>query len=453
MSRFPLSFSRLSDECFPAAKFGAAIRGELRALMGVLADRDRRDLSDWLTDLLCNALGSLIPKQETSAAEERARPSRTILLKDWESPPHQGTAGTPTSHWLCLAAQGMRADIETLLTKRETKLGPLDQRRVHQSRRHRLFHPAAVNDSDIHDPEKKTWFKRLADSGHEREIVRVTNTMIRRVERLLATAPNLCVATRFVLDQLALAQRDGQRLRVPPLLLVGPPAAGKTWWAEELAHALGVTSELIPMGAVTSSFELSGNTSSWNAARPGRILRAFIGTTRASPVFVLDEVEKISAGNYDPAPVLLYLTEPLSAARFRDEFFDAEFDVSRAIIIATANDPGRMDPALRSRFKEIEVKAPTRNERLPIIASLWRDIRHERRQLDLPKQLEPDVLAILADNFREARQARRLIEEGLGHAAHRPGPLRLLPCDVGGPRLGLVRPPEPGAKILQFRRP
>lgn len=306
---------------------------------------------------------------------------------------------------------------------------------------------------DTSEADKKAWFKRLADSGHEREIARVTDTMRRRVERLFATAPNLHEATRFVMDQLALAQRDGKRLSLSPLLLVGPPAAGKTWWAEQLAQALGVTSELIPMGSVTSSFELAGNTSSWNAARPGRILRTFIGSTRASPVFVLDEVEKISAGNYDPAPVLLHLIEPLSAARFRDEFFDAEFDVSRSIFIATANDPNRMDPALRSRFREIFVRAPTRDERAPIIASLWQDIRRERQRLDLSKQLEPEVLAILADNFCEARQARRLIEAGLGHAAQRSGPLRLMPCDVGGPRLGLVRPPEPSTRILRFRRP
>ena len=94
-------------------------------------------------------------------------------------------------------------------------------------------------------------------------------------------------ATSLVLGQLALAQRDGKRLSLPPLLLVGPPAAGKTWWAEKLGQALGVSSDMIPMGAVTSSFELSGGSSSWNAARPGRILRTFISTTRASPVLVV----------------------------------------------------------------------------------------------------------------------------------------------------------------------
>lgn len=452
MSQFPFSFPRMASEFFSAAEFGAAVPGELRALIAVLADRDDRSLAAWLGDLLCSALGRLIP-EEYAPAGDRLRPLSAMTLKDWKRPPEQGEPGTVHMSVLHSVAQNLRPEMEALLTKRKTKLAPLDQRRVPQLRRHRLFDPAVAATCDSHESDKKVWFERLANSGHEREIAHVTHAMIRRVERLLATAPNLRETTRFVLDQLALAQRDGKRLSLPPLLLVGPPAAGKTWWAEELARSLGVTSELIPMGSVTSSFELAGGSSAWSAARPGRILRAFIGTTRSSPVFVLDEIEKISAGNYDPAPVLLYLTEPLSAARFRDEFFDAEFDVSRAIFIATANDPRRMDPALRSRFREIFVRAPAYEERAPIIVSLWHDIRRERQRLDLPKQLEPQILAILADNFREARQARRLIEQGLGHAARRPGPLRLLPCDVGGPRLGLVRPPEPGAKILRFRQP
>jgi ATP-dependent Lon protease len=202
---------------------------------------------------------------------------------------------------------------------------------------------------------------------------------------------------------------------------------------------LGTRSEVIPMGSVTSSFELSGGSSSWNAARPGRILRAFIDTTSASPVFVLDEIEKCSPGNYDPMPSILYLTEPLTAARFRDEFFDSEFDVSRAIIIATANDPKRMDPALRSRFREIDVSPPTREQRTPVIASLWNSIRHGLPELQLPDELSSDVMDALVGAFREARQVRRLIEEGLGRAAMRRGPLELVASDVGGPALRSVR--------------
>ncbi|MHB8743908.1 MAG: AAA family ATPase [Sulfuricaulis sp.] len=434
MSSNPPQFSKPFDKHFGSAR----ITGDpfLWALVNVLAAREKMSLSSWVSAALRVALDALVPQSVKNARSAGQPPVwETAAAEAWETP---ASWGRFTSRQLMCMLNAVRPEVEALIAERGAKLSPLDALRVPKKRRHRLFDPKALAPISDQDNDKKVWPKRLRRSGHEREILRVTDATIRHVGRLLQTAPHLCEATRFALGALALARRAGNRLSLPPLLLVGPPAAGKTWWAEELARALGVTSELIPMGSVTSSFELAGGSSSWNAARPGRILRAFIGTTRASPVFVLDEVEKISPGNYDPAPVLLHLTETLSAARFRDEFFDTEFDVSRAIFIATANDPSRMDMALRSRFREIEVKAPTREQRLPIIASLWGGIRRDLPQLPLPGKLNDHVMETLVDSFRDARQVRRLIEEGLGRAALRRGPLELVASDVGGPAIRAV---------------
>lgn len=291
------------------------------------------------------------------------------------------------------------------------------------------------------DEDRKVWFERLGRSGHEREIPRVQVRQLQAVERLREDAPNLREPTEFILGQLATARRRGS-LALPPILLVGPPAAGKTWWAERLAEALGIPATVIAMPGVTSSWELSGSAASWGNAQPGRFVRTLIDTRSASPIFVLDEIEKTSPGNYDPAPVLLHLLERASAKAWRDEFFDTEFDLSRAIFIATANRPELMDPALRSRLREFRVQAPRRSERASIIESVWRQFRRDAA-LRLPATLPEAVVAHLADTFTDARAVQRAFDAALGRASLRPGRLHLLPADFGAPAAQLVRDPQP----------
>mgnify|MGYP000352498227 CR=1 FL=1 len=301
---------------------------------------------------------------------------------------------------------------------------------------HRLWKPAGVDRTKTLSAtdHRQHWHKQLLEAGPFRDIVRVTAQMTRRVERLLVDAPNFKDVTLFVLGQLALAGRGRRELRLPPILLVGPPAAGKTWWAEQLARAMELYCECITLPSVTANFELSGGSTQWFASQPGQIMRAFVKTKQASPVFVLDEIDKtISSTGYAVAPALLGLIDRCAAARWRDEFYDQEFDVSRALFVATANYPERMDSALRSRFLRFDVRAPIRSERAALIASVWQQYRAMRADIRLPKTLRPDVIEILVDRFDDARQMLRLFDDGLGRAARRRGPLYLLPADVGGP--------------------
>lgn len=307
--------------------------------------------------------------------------------------------------------------------------------------RHRLWQRTA-EDRTSESKSKSTstsdhrpyWHRQIIEMGPERDIVRVTPRMVRAVERMLTDAPNLREPTLFVLGQLALALRGHRELRLPPMLLVGPPAAGKTWWAEQLAQALGVHSECIALPSVTANFELSGGSSQWGNGQPGHIVRAFLRTKQASPMFILDEIEKaLTSNNYPVAPVLLGLLDRTSAMRWRDEFFDKEFDVSKALFVATANYPERIDSALRSRFRRIDVQAPNRSERASLIASVWRHYRTLRADLRLPTALDASVIDTLVDRFQDARQVMRLFDEGLGQAARRRGRLRLMASDVGGP--------------------
>lgn len=436
-----------------ASQFGSIeITGDpyLWAFVSLLAKRGKQSLSAWVNGALRVALDTVVPESvETSRETYKSPDWEAAAAEAWKAP---DSWGRYTRGQLIGMLDAVRSELEAFLSERNLQSPALEKRRVPQDRRCGLYDPTYLAQiADSQDDDHLYWSDRLGAMGPEREILHFRDEMVRRVERLLVTAPNFSEVTRHLLNQFALARRDANRLNLQPILLVGPPAAGKTWWAEEVAKALGLRSEFVPMGAVSSSWELSGASSSWMRARPGRVLRTFLETTSASPLFILDEVDKISAGNYDPAPVLLYLLDPITATRFRDEFFDMEFDVSRSIFIATANNPERMDPALRSRFREFVVRAPARDERLPIIRSIWQSVRRDRPRLRLPVQLRRETLAVLADRFDDARQIRRLIEDGLGKAAHRAGPLQLLPADVGASPMKLVSGNASSAAFVEPR--
>lgn len=317
-------------------------------------------------------------------------------------------------------------------------------------RRRRRSEPVAVPffDEDafeaamrrVRDDDQRHHFHALKRLGDTREVVPVTAAQQRKVAGLVGRAPHLRDATESVLGALAVARRGRSALRQRPLLLSGPPATGKTWWTGQVAAALGLPCIRIVMPKVTASFALSGSTPSWSSARPGRIVQEFMAIESATPVLILDEIDKVNPGNYDPAPVLLDLLEPASARRWQDEFFGMEFDVSGAIIVATANRPQDMDPALRSRFREIEVARPSGGELADVIRSAWLAHRGEYPGLRLPRELPDCAVDGLAKGFTSIRDLQRRFEDAVARAARRPGRLQLLPSDLAGTSpLKLVR--------------
>lgn len=277
------------------------------------------------------------------------------------------------------------------------------------------------------DEGKKEWEVRLARQGPYRHYLSPTSGQLQALQRIGRDAPNLAAVTDYLLSQLRLAQRSTLGLRTAPrLLLVGPPAAGKTWWAEQVAAALGQTCHVISLANVTASFELSGGSTQWYSARPGRIVQAFMSTPSASPVIVLDEIDKaLTRNGYPTADALLDLIERSSATRWHDEFYNRAFDVSTAIVIATANDPDRIDAPLRSRFQSFNVKAPRPDQMLAMVRSVWRHYRQMRHDLVLPKVLDDEVVARIAQTAEDARAVMRLLDSALAHAAKRGGRIKV----------------------------
>lgn len=310
---------------------------------------------------------------------------------------------------------------------------------------HRLWTGAFEPTKGYRDEAKREWDQRLARSGPYREYLRPTSTHFRALGQLRKDAPNLSAVTDCLVSHLQVARRSRLGLRsAPRLLLNGPPAAGKTWWAEQVALALGLPCEILSLANVTANFEIAGGSTQWYSAKPGRIVRAFLNAKSASPVIVLDEVDKaMTRSNYPTADSLLDLVERSSATRWHDEFYSRNFDVSTALIIATANEPEKIDAPLRSRFQVFHVKAPRPDQMIATVRSVWRNYRQLRHDLRLPAELDDAVVQHIATRSEDARAVMREFDRVIANAAERGGRIQIGMEDLRHPRPESVYLPEP----------
>ena len=224
-----------------------------------------------------------------------------------------------------------------------------------------------------------------------------------------------------IIEHLAVLKLKGD-MKSPIICLYGPPGVGKTSLGKSIAEALGRKYQRVSLGGLRDEAEIRGHRKTYIGAMPGRIIKAIKKAESSNPVFVLDEIDKVTRDSHgDPSSALLEVLDPEQNEQFHDNYLELEYDLSKVLFVATANSLSSIQPALRDRMEIIEISGYTIEEKVKIAQKhlLPRQLRAHGISNDKLK-LSNSVLEKIIDQYtRESgvRGLEKMISKMIRYAA------------------------------------
>ena len=260
----------------------------------------------------------------------------------------------------------------------------------------------------------RSTYEKMLKTGNLRFCVKPNR--MPSIDDLVEALPNFSEPLDDVRKQVALCLETEDRLELMPILLLGDPGIGKTHFATQLARLLGTAYHYVAMSSLTAGWILSGASSQWKNAKPGKVFDALVHGSYANPVIAVDEIDKATGDSqYDPLGALYALLEHDTAQTFIDEFAEIPINAGHVIWIATANDACTIPEPILNRMNVYEIPPPDLEGARRIAQSIYHEIRSAHGWgLRFPAELGDAAL----DALRHAspREMRRAILNGFGAA-------------------------------------